>query len=348
MEKRFVLVVGSGVHHRVKDKQDPGLLASWELLLDAATANAEYPLGNRLLSPTARWEDILLGMVKQELSDENDSVPVNKKEMLLRKSIKKTIDNAIENYSVDEKKSRIFLHKRVSDLISLNFESSWLGLNKKDSAIPISPNAPEAIGTTAGMKVAAMIEKKRLYSRGNIDDDRCIWFPNGHVGDEKSLRLGFRDFGLQANALNLAYQEFKIWEKRIIESNESLDDVCLRDANSYEKVVNSFFAWRRDSREPEAAADHWVTAFMLLEPIFLGVGMTSDEQGLWWLLHQRARNLARVPSARPPRILKICPPCIEAEYGQFLSGSPVLEPIWCRTWDEGWDTVEAILAGKHD
>jgi hypothetical protein len=340
MEKKFVLVVGSGVHHRVKDKQDPGLLASWDLLLDAVARKEKIPLGNRMLPPSARWEEILLGKVKQDLSRKERVGPVSKKEVSLRNVAEKILKEQLKHHAIDEKKASIFNQGSISDVISLNFESSWLGEAGRKIELVAPSEIPE------WMEGAAKIEISRLYSRARIENGPRIWFPNGHISQKNSIRLGYRDFGLQANTLRLAFENFKIWERKILGYKSSQAEVVPKDEKAYKTVLDAYLSIERKRSKVSITADHWVTAFMLLEPIFLGVGMSPDEQGLWWLLHQRARNLARVPTARPPRILKVCPPCIEAEYGRFLTGNPVLEPIWCRSWEEGWAAVEEILAGK--
>ena len=348
MEKKFVLVVGSGVHRAVSLKEKPpGILASWDELLDELSTNQGLSSDARLSPPSSRWEEMLLRKIRSNSDSKSPLNRVANVEKEFRNKLAALLSNSVSNHEIDKSKASIFSASTVCDIVSLNFEASWAGVNAPKFFARVPKALKNKIEPKIGGRKILVNEAYRLYARMQGSDDINYWFPNGNVGRPSSLRLGYRDFGLQAQALKLAFDRFKSWEELVLPKRTAGEP---RSQNDIFLLRRKYLNTRKSSYDshPAALADHWVTAFMIFEPIFLGVGLSPDEQGLWWLLHQRARNLARVPSAHPPRILKICPPCIEAEYGRFLSGNPVLDPIWCRTWEEGWGLVEDILAGKRD
>ena len=76
---------------------------------------------------------------------------------------------------------------------------------------------------------------------------------------------------------------------------------------------------------------------MLYRPVFFaGVGLGKDELGLWWLMCQRARNLARIPKKDRPRVAILVRhdnPDLE-----FWQTEPFgIEPLLCSDWNEGWE-----------
>jgi len=94
-------------------------------------------------------------------------------------------------------------------------------------------------------------------------------------------------------------------------------------------------------------ACHWVTPFMLRPLLILGVGLSSEEQGLWWILGQRARNLAKVSNKPPVRIL-LNMDLMERTERHFWAAEPLgIRPLWCTDWTEGWEhACELIERGN--
>ena len=88
----------------------------------------------------------------------------------------------------------------------------------------------------------------------------------------------------------------------------------------------------------------WVAEFLYRPLVFAGVGLTDQESGLWWLLAQRARNLARVriPASGSVRILmrRANGGRGDSDREAFWATRPFgIEPVYCDDWDEGWDRI---------
>lgn len=80
---------------------------------------------------------------------------------------------------------------------------------------------------------------------------------------------------------------------------------------------------------------------MLYRPVFFaGVGMSDAELGLWWLMAQRARNLANVPRAQRPRAFILVHER-DTRLGFWRSRPCDIEPLICASWEEGWLQLEA-------
>lgn len=83
-----------------------------------------------------------------------------------------------------------------------------------------------------------------------------VFQPNGTIYNKKSIRLGFRDFALQADSINHAFGRYK-------------------------------------SDKVDPSNDTWVKELMVNNLIFIGVGLTSEEIGLRWAMLQKRRNYAK-------------------------------------------------------
>ena len=84
----------------------------------------------------------------------------------------------------------------------------------------------------------------------------------------------------------------------------------------------------------------WVTEMLYRPVCFAGVGLSDAEFGLWWLMVQRARNLARVsPAHRPPVAILVKDD--DARLNFWRTQPCGIKPLICATWDEGWEAVQA-------
>ncbi|MEI8207513.1 MAG: hypothetical protein WCG03_11605, partial [Kiritimatiellales bacterium] len=131
-----------------------------------------------------------------------------------------------------------------------------------------------------------------------------FWHPHGTASNASSLRLGLRDYGLQIASYNSAVNQFKEWERKVLERKGGNPI----DHDGYKRVRDALEDLDQDEEGKRLKKhDHWITRFMLLPVTIIGAGISDAEIGLHWLLNQRQRNLARISKNRRPEthIIKI-------------------------------------------
>ena len=143
-----------------------------------------------------------------------------------RKVVYELLNKATEGFPAQSLRARIFLDLPVSDVISLNFDASWIYkttmTGKQKSVIE------EDVCTNKTSNRCTKVERERLYFSLSICGGPRVWFPNGHLeSGGKSIRLGARDFGFQSQALAVAFNRFKAWEKSILSSRNDVIDLSL-------------------------------------------------------------------------------------------------------------------------
>lgn len=121
-----------------------------------------------------------------------------------------------------------------------------------------------------------------------------IWFPNGTVLCPKSIRMGLHDYGRSLTSIKKAFRKLKRWERGLLgptkaSSPAEFESIKaeLRQSSELEHNLSRLLG------EPEIPLT-WIAEFMYRPLWFAGVGLSSQESGLWWLLAQRARNTARL------------------------------------------------------
>jgi hypothetical protein len=337
---RPLVVLGTGFHKWVThNHRSP--LTDWALLveetkrrLNPATSRQEHPSG---VNNAIAWEQMLLDAVREraglltgKVAPEvmGSSQPIHKIENEARKIVTKVIKGAADIYDevADPSRRRFFEEIGPVDVISLNFESSWAGAVKPGNWL----GGLNTSTVSARFKSAA---HRRLYYFETFTAGR-IWYPNGCLARPETLRLGLRDFGLQADELRAAFDRFKKWESE------------FRLEQRREPVTNAEFSTVLQALErlEQGPAANWVTHFMLRPVFILGAGLSEEEQGLWWLITQRARNQARVRASTKITILRNSVEERENGRDEFWRSCPLdIEPVWCRDWSDGWRRVGKLL-----
>jgi hypothetical protein len=153
-----------------------------------------------------------------------------------------------------------------------------------------------------------------------------VWFPNGCVKAPLTIRLGLRDYGSAAYAVNQAYHALKQWERQ--SGVQGLPAAQLLSASEGRPDLSELLD------EPPLRLT-WVAEFIYRPLFFAGVGLSEQESGMWWLLAQRARNMARVGA--PTNVYAL----VHAnDRPDFWSKRPFgVQPITCSDWDGGWDEM---------
>jgi hypothetical protein len=154
---------------------------------------------------------------------------------------------------------------------------------------------------------------------------KTIWYPHGCVLAPRSIRLGLRDYGLQSGHWEGLFRRFKEFEKH----TTGRGDGAL-EPEAYDRLLSVL-------HDPaEAPSELTLMGHLLLAPlIFFGVGLSDNEWGWWWLMNQRARNLARIaPRHRPATVIVRHS---ETEDRAFWATRPAgVTPLFVPNWATGW------------
>lgn len=148
-----------------------------------------------------------------------------------------------------------------------------------------------------------------------------VWFPHGHCSDPRSIVLGARAYGARLSAVQAAF-----------------------DAHA-----------KLGSPRPARGRPSWVATALERPLLFVGLSLTREEWTIWWLLAQRARFLARRPTAeRPPVFVFARRPSatdsLEAHgaYATLSRAAELLGLQMCAfdAFDEGWTRLRSALGWR--
>ena len=341
-KRSVAVVIGTGFHRWVLGPEVNSPLCDWPSLLKrvASSLQVAAPDPNPARLALA-WETLLLRMVSDGyLKPESRGVQgwiqgskyaVNYVEKDARKVVCKVLMEAAGGFPIQSRRARFFLDLPVSDVVSLNFDEAWVGSAKRAASYKVQKE--DLLGYSEKdeeSKKFSKIEFERLYYNRSIADGPRVWFPNGHLKSRgTSIRLGTRDFGFQAHALAVAFGRVKDWERTIVGRKNG-----RIDSRDHAKIIN---ALPELTSATDNAANHWVTPFMLRPLFMLGVGLSAEEQGLWWLLVQRARNRARVQEPSNVYLLLNRSKSTKEQIVFWSQRQMGVEPLWCDSWDAGWE-----------
>ncbi|MEM7392285.1 MAG: hypothetical protein AAF492_08035, partial [Verrucomicrobiota bacterium] len=88
----------------------------------------------------------------------------------------------------------------------------------------------------------------------------------------------------------------------------------------------------------------WAYVFMSAPLIFIGCGLSDDEWPLWWLLNQRARQVAYLEPAKWRRPDTIVVTAEKDELKKRLKGNPAyIENLHFPSYGAMWDAIHCSL-----
>ena len=180
------------------------------------------------------------------------------------------------------------------------------------------------------MAVVSCLERGPAWARH--------WYPHGHVGDPSSVQLGQRAYGMTVGALERSRERFKQVER------------AWRTAHGVTAwTADAHAAWEVDRRarapvaaDPSEPRLTWMDLFLLSDLVFVGCSLDRAEVDLWWALHQRARNVARVRPTERPRTLVIGTRETFKGNPHLATGVAGVTPVMFEAWDDAW----AVLLGR--
>jgi hypothetical protein len=282
-------------------------LLSWDALLSELAFKADllsaYKHSLSKTMPTVQWDELVRAAVPNYQNQKNAS----KVELKLKGHIAQILRTATQATGpMDGVKVAEFLAATGDHIVSLNFDnllSQGCSLSKKSSPSPGK-------------------EFERFEKNG-----KTIWHPHGCIDKPESIKLGQRDYGFLPQEWSGKISKFKEFERaHKAESKDVMSDEV------FGKMICALKAAPSNSERS-------LLGHLLLGPLlFYGVGLSQNEWGLWWLLNQRARNLARIPSEqRPPTV--IIKQRQDPQVALWELGPVGISTIFVDDWDEGWEKL---------
>lgn len=333
------LVLGTGFHHWVLgDTKGYEPLVSWEALLRETASNMKIPwpdtTGNRL---SMQWENLILLAAQNGYFNTRHNKWVSTEnaqrayriEAEIKCEAARVLREVQTKYPCQSKPASFPKSEFWGAVVSLNFDTAWF--NKED----VNWKNLHKNGYTRSVDTSPVREHIRLNNSFNLATATQkavrVWFPNGCTTHHESLRLGLRDFGLQVSAIKNAFDQVKKFEniyRTSFNNNWANYFEVLRPLMDDVSILHPHI-------ELSPLPLTWVTEMLYRPVLFAGVGLCQEELGLWWLMCQRARNLARIPESQQSKaaiLVRRDNPDLP-----FWQSKPFgIEPLVCSNWDEGW------------
>ena len=283
----IALMLGSGLHRSILgEAAHCSPLASWQLLLRRTAEAVEIPAAlAEGPSLAMAWERMVLHACSRGFVNRRRNLvrprelPARRVDVALRtvcRDILARQSSGREGHYLNHPwilELRRLIRRRPTYVVDFNFDTlvaDAIGVDR-DSAPPpriAATRRPAKLPELTPLLTAWKLEgaPKSLY-----------WQPHGWIGRPAGMRLGLRDFGLQASAYRWAFEHGKGLERRSKSGS-------------------------KQSPRVERLANSWVWNAFRYECRVVGLGVGPDEWGLQWLFVQRARNAVRHDSM--PRTVK--------------------------------------------
>lgn len=339
-------ILGNGFHRHVfGDTENSAVrpLYDWQYLVGPVAARLQVAIPDKVMSPVQRWDTLVLRAAKEGFRNHVGGwfAPLSCQTHLIEKEARRcvaTVLNHAATHYPESSRGQIPLRDYWGAVISLNFDAAWL---------PHSGGMNTQGLSSLGLPTSKIDqrEKRRLATSALISGvdggaHRRVLFHHGTCAAPETIRIGLYDCGAAANAIQVGFSPLKKWERENGLSGNSSDAELAASTGALRYAsegVNDLSEAIGELSLPLT----WVADFLYRPLVFAGVGMSDQESGLWWLLAQRARNLARTGALSNAFIL------VDAnDRPAFWLNNPFgLEPIPCINWDEGWGRV-VLKAGE--
>ena len=342
------LILGSGFHRHVFGEQRRSnqhqSLYDWHSLIDATAERMHVACPSRQQPPVLRWETLIGRAIREGFRDADGTsqsphvLPAYQVEIAAKKQVAQVLGESSADYPISTRAS-IPRQSHWGCVISLNFDHAWnpeldhrslrLMPKPRETSKSASFTAREVIRLNASIAPDASASHKHTPR---------VWFPNGSILRPSSIRMGLHDYGDAPGAIRLAFNQIKAWERNFLGVTSA----------RYQPGFEALAAALRFTSEQEASLLpfldlpalplSWVAEFLYRPLYFAGVGLSEQETGLWWLLAQRVRNLARVAGSPDNARVRIL--VHRDDRPAFWATRPFgIESIQCADWDEGWQRL---------
>lgn len=322
-----LVIIGSGFHRHVLSGL-PHPLCDWSRLLQQLANSTGCSLEQDDYSePTQAWEKLVSQVAARSKSKIQAKDAERELKEALCRLLRESVDGSRAVYDSHPLTGDVaaFLGRGGGHLVSLNFDQ----LAYAPHAAP-SWRVPSRSGKKRKGDFGRKADYASLYRRVMLSNPGAapsmIWHPHGCLTSPQTLRLGYRDYGFLPAAYHHAFNQFKCWERKILDKrsrrsgSEAYADIC-RALSELDKNPHD---------ASDRAADTWVTRFMLLPVEVIGAEISTHEVGLRWLFVQRHRNLQQYAPDSVPVIHRKVVACA------LPWKSRVQEH---RTWGEAWSAA---------
>ena len=335
------LVIGTGFHRWVLGESMAASfrpLLDWNELLLRVGAGLGIAMSRTDCSLPLHWERMLTtgledGVCTKIPVDTTGKLTASRLELLAKQQAVAVLAEYQADYPVHSQRARLPGCDVWGSVVSLNFDAHWL------ASAPIRWNHKHSnVGLTQPVLAERSVfaqEIRRLNNYVSFKQQgsaRRLWFPNGFIGQPASLRLGLREFGFQPIAIQHAFAALKAFERQAgpFEQRIGFVRAALDAIPAPIRHVDAVWV-----PLPLSLPLTWVTEMLYRPVFFAGVGLSDAEVGLWWLMVQRARNLANVKKISRPRAYILVHEN-DARLGFWRTYPCGTEPLICSSWDEGW------------
>lgn len=371
------LIIGSGFHRHVfgdgADRGSRACLVDWNTLISNTARKMQVAVPSLAQSPVLRWESMIIRAARDGYRDyagtwktageEKDFAPGGRlagssrvdATYLIEEDAKKVAACLLQEAGAHyphSSRAMMPASDRWGCVISLNFDTAWRpNVEHTDFQPCVSSKGPGSPQGSRSVKIRRMSWSVGQGKKEERPACSRLWFPNGTVLDPATIRMGLRDYGGAPNAIQEAFDSLKAWERKHELTSIPVDQAFKIISRTLTQLSNTcphplldeIFGHHDTEVEPFFPLT-WVAEFLYRPLVFAGVGLSDQESGLWWLLAQRARNLARVtdPTNASVRILMRRSPHGKGYPARdsFWATRPFgIEPVYCDDWDEGWERI---------
>lgn len=250
------------------------------------------------------------------------------------------------------------LSRGFRDLMTLNFDHRFA--RSSPGARLFKPATPPGQRLRREATFGVL---RQLYQRWHLKEPAFgrLWQLHGRTGSPATILLGVARYGRYVESLDLAWQRFKSAERDFAEGRRR-DLALFPEETSRRRWTDDQLQawvehrrapgpWRKDGgattravyRRPFDALS-WLDVFMMAPLLFLGCGLGDDEFPLWWALHQRARNQARLPPSQqqPAVVLTVRLEGGGPDTAHLVGGPAGVSTVLFDSWRELWGWVRRL------
>jgi hypothetical protein len=246
---------------------------------------------------------------------------------------------AIEQAGNFEPHYRTIINSGFRDIISLNFDRR-LALAGRSERFHVGPK--DVPIDAASLYRHSLVRTEHGWSR--------IWYPHGDTRRFSTIKLGIRKYGLYIRTFEPIRQRYMAAWKAFLADGRSIGRTSARSTSRSTLPSTSRtrmrsrpgcdepLLWDETIRALEPAS--WASIMLSAPIIFIGCGLSTDEWPLWWLLHQRARQMTFYDHHRLdyPSVLVLSAGA--AEHVRHLRGQPAhIEHVHFDSYDRLWDVL---------
>ena len=315
---RSALILGAGLHQHLRtqtknsDETKWKPFTDWLGLIAAMELELEVP-ASQISDPIARWEELVAQLSRKSSTRVSAKVVDNQALRGLAKRLAVIPEGAERTL---QKFGRAVLTSNFTDIISFNYDPMFHQAMCSAGAVVVDPDIYEDL--TVFQYAGRLIR---------------YWQAHGRIENPTEIRIGSRSYAKSVTRLEGARKLFKRRQRHWLETNSPNR---LWTASAFADWFASYF-----DNSPKGTADvrHWVDVFLTHELIFIGCSLQPVEHDVWWLLHQRRRNMLGIQAIDKARTMIVLKDPMDSKYKHLHHSPAGLEVIAYSKWADAWNDV---------